>query len=119
MDRGFLEAFDHAAVAGVAGDDVVDVDVAKGGAALGERFDGRFGVPERKNDGVANIMKAEVRGDDVLDDAAAAAGAFDAEISGDRASPCLPSFQVPEELRSWISSTPARPVGACPYETGA
>ena len=79
LDGGFLEAFNHAAVAGIAGGDVVDVDVAKDGAAFGERFNGRFGVTQGKNDGVANIMKADVRGNDVLHDAAAAAGAFDAD----------------------------------------
>ncbi len=40
LDGALLQAFDHAAVPGVAGGDVVDVDIAKDGAAFREGFNG-------------------------------------------------------------------------------
>jgi len=57
--------------------DVVDVDVAEQGRALPKALDGRLGVAQGENDGVADVLEADMGGDDVFHDAAATAVLFD------------------------------------------
>lgn len=79
LDGLFFKTFDGTAIPGVAGDDVVNMDVAEQRGALGKRLFGSFGIAQGKQDRGVDVLEAEVGGGDVFDDAAATAGALDAD----------------------------------------
>ena len=78
-DRAFFKSFYRAARPGVAGRDMIDVDLAKHRGALGQGFLGSSGVTQGEHDGVADILESNVGSDDVFDDATPASGALDSD----------------------------------------